>query len=198
MSKKIGLICEGGGTKAAYTCGVLQCFLDNDINFPYTVKVSAGAEVLLPFVAKQRERLRFSGVEAASDPKAIGLSPLLHEKGVFGIDYVCKFIERHEPLDYKTFMKNPTKLDIGVIIWIMIRWNIIQVDFDPEEQNLMKSILLFVFVMYTVYFQGHKCMDAGLVDMIPIEQSIPMGWKNMFLFLQKKKIILESLHLNGS
>ena len=45
------------------------------------------------FVAKQRERLRFSGVEAASDPKAIGLSPLLHEKGVFGIDYVCKLLK---------------------------------------------------------------------------------------------------------
>ena len=54
--KKIGLICEGGGTKAAYTCGVLQCFLDYDIEFPYTVGISAGAEVLLPFVAKQKDR----------------------------------------------------------------------------------------------------------------------------------------------
>ena len=34
MAEKIGLICEGGGTKAAYTCGVLQCFLDYDIEFP--------------------------------------------------------------------------------------------------------------------------------------------------------------------
>ena len=33
MAEKIGLICEGGGTKAAYTCGVLQCFLDYDIEF---------------------------------------------------------------------------------------------------------------------------------------------------------------------
>ena len=47
MKKKIGLICEGGGTKAAYTCGVLQCFLDENINFPYTVGISAGAEVLV-------------------------------------------------------------------------------------------------------------------------------------------------------
>ena len=38
MAEKIGLICEGGGTKAAYTCGVLQCFLDYDIEFPYTVE----------------------------------------------------------------------------------------------------------------------------------------------------------------
>ena len=44
MKEKIGLICEGGGTKAAYTAGVLQCFLDNNIELPYTVGISAGAD----------------------------------------------------------------------------------------------------------------------------------------------------------
>ena len=114
MSKKIGLICEGGGTKAAYTCGVLKCFLDEHIDFPYTAGISAGAEVLLPFVSKQKERLRITGVDAASDPHAIGVYPLLHERGVFGIRHVCNFIEEHAPLDYEAFMKNPTQLDIGV------------------------------------------------------------------------------------
>ena len=80
MAEKIGLICEGGGTKAAYTCGVLQCFLDYDIEFPYTVGISAGAEVLLPFVAKQKDRLRVTGVDAACESGAIGVSPLVHEK----------------------------------------------------------------------------------------------------------------------
>ena len=80
MAEKIGLICEGGGTKAAYTCGVLQCFLDYDIEFPYTVGISAGAEVLLPFVAKQKDRLRVTGVDAACESGAIGVSPLVHER----------------------------------------------------------------------------------------------------------------------
>ena len=101
MSKKIGLICEGGGTKAAYTCGVLKCFLDEHIDFPYTAGISAGAEVLLPFVSKQKERLRITGVDAASDPHAIGVYPLLHERGVFGIRHVCNFIEEHAPIGYR-------------------------------------------------------------------------------------------------
>ena len=140
MTIKTGLICEGGGTKAAYTCGVLQCFLDNDIDFPYTVGISAGAEVLLPFVSKQRERLRISGVDAASDPKAIGVSPLLHERGVFGIDHVCKFIEEHAPLDYAAFMKNPTQLDIGVYNMDTNEVEYFGKEyFDPIEQRLMKA-----------------------------------------------------------
>lgn len=191
MSKKIGLICEGGGTKAAYTCGVLQCFLDNKIEFPYTVGISAGAEVLLPFIAKQRERLRFSGVEAASDPKAIGISPLLHERGVFGINHVCKFIEEHEPLDYKAFMENPTKLDIGIYNMDNDQVEYYpKEDFDPQEQNLMKASCSLFLLTRPVYFKGHKCMDAGLVDMIPIEQSIRNGMeKHIFISTKEENYV---------
>ena len=191
MNKKIGLICEGGGTKAAYTCGVLQCFLDNNIEFPYTVGISAGAEVLLPFVSKQRERLRISGVDAASDPKAIGIHPLLHERGVFGINHVCKFIEEHAPLDYKTFMNNPTKLDIGV-------YNIDNNEveyfgknyFDPIEQRLMKASCSLFLLTRPVKFRNHTYMDAGLVDMIPIEQSIRQGMeKHVFISTKEENYV---------
>ncbi len=191
MNKKIGLICEGGGTKAAYTCGVLQCFLDNNIEFPYTVGISAGAEVLLPFVSKQRERLRISGVDAASDPKAIGIHPLLHERGVFGINHVCKFIEEHAPLDYKTFMNNPTKLDIGVY---NIDTNEVEYFgknyFDPIEQRLMKASCSLFLLTRPVKFRNHTYMDAGLVDMIPIEQSIRQGMeKHVFISTKEENYV---------
>ncbi len=191
MNKKIGLICEGGGTKAAYTCGVLQCFLDNNIEFPYTVGISAGAEVLLPFVSKQRERLRISGVDAASDPKAIGIHPLLHERGVFGINHVCQFIEEHAPLDYKTFMNNPTKLDIGVY---NIDTNEVEYFgknyFDPIEQRLMKASCSLFLLTRPVKFRNHTYMDAGLVDMIPIEQSIRQGMeKHVFISTKEENYV---------
>lgn len=187
MKKKIGLICEGGGTKAAYTCGVLQCMLDHNIEFPYTVGISAGAEVLLPYVSKQKERLRISGVDAASDPKAIGLSPLLHEHGVFGIHHVCKFIEDHAPLDYKAFMERDIQLDIGVY---NMKSNEVEYfskeAFDPKEQNLMKASCSLFLLTRPIKFNGCLYMDAGLVDMIPIEQSIRRGMKK-HVFISTKE-----------
>lgn len=191
MSKKIGLICEGGGTKAAYTCGVLQCFLDNHIEFPYCVGISAGAEVLLPFVAKQRERLRVTGVDAASDPKAIGLHPLIKERGLFGIDHVCKFIEDHAPLDYETFMKNDTKLDIGVYNMESNEVEYFSKDyFDPEEQILMKASCALFMLTRPYKFRGKLYMDAGIVDMIPIEQSIRQGMdKHVFISTKEENYV---------
>lgn len=191
MKNKIGLICEGGGTKAAYTCGVLKCFLDYDVKFPYAVGISAGAEVLLPFIANQRERLRVTGVDAACDPKAMGISPLLHERGVFGINHVCEFIEERAPLDYKAFMNNDTKLDIGVYNMDTNKVEYFSKEyFDPEEQILMKASCALFLLTRPYKFRGHTYMDAGLVDMIPIEQSIRQGMeKHVFISTKEENYV---------
>lgn len=37
------LVLEGGGLRGVFTCGVLDCFMDHHIRFPFTAGVSAGA-----------------------------------------------------------------------------------------------------------------------------------------------------------
>lgn len=43
IDSRTGLVLEGGGMRAIFTVGVLDCFMDHDIWFPYTIGVSAGA-----------------------------------------------------------------------------------------------------------------------------------------------------------
>ena len=80
MKEKIGLICEGGGTKAAYTCGVLHAFLDNGIHIPYCVGISAGAEVLLSYVEKNFKELAFF----ANKTVEFALASLGNDAGIIG------------------------------------------------------------------------------------------------------------------
>ena len=40
---KTGLVVEGGGMKCAYSAGILDKFLDDNITFSYCIGVSAGA-----------------------------------------------------------------------------------------------------------------------------------------------------------
>lgn len=173
MRNKIGLICEGGGTKTAYTCGVLEFFLEANISFPYCVGISAGAEALLPFVSKQKERLKITGIDATSDPKAIGIYPLIHERGLFGIRHVSKFIEQRAPLDYDAFIKSETKMDIGLYNMDENKVEYFSKEyFDHEEQILMQASCALFLLTRPYKFMNHKYMDAGLLDMIPIQQSI--------------------------
>lgn len=189
--KNIGLICEGGGTKGAYTSGVLQCFLDNKIYFPYAVGISAGAENLLPYVSRQRERLEITGVDAASQKGAIGIKPLIKEKGIFGINATYDFIEKHAPLDYKAFHESETQLDIGLY---NIETNKIEY-FDKsyyteEDPNLVKAACALLMLTRPYKFLGKEYMDAGLIDMIPIEQSIRKGnEKHVFISTKEENYV---------
>ena len=51
-----GLVLEGGGMKGIYTAGVLEFFLDKDIEFSSCYGVSAGACHLCSFLSKQKKR----------------------------------------------------------------------------------------------------------------------------------------------
>ena len=43
MKQKIGLVLEGGGMRGLYTAGVLDTFMENNINVDGVIGVSAGA-----------------------------------------------------------------------------------------------------------------------------------------------------------
>lgn len=43
IDDRTALVLEGGGLRGVFTCGVLDCFMDHGIRFPFTVGVSAGA-----------------------------------------------------------------------------------------------------------------------------------------------------------
>ena len=43
--EKSGLIVEGGGMKCAYSAGILDAFLDDNVTFDYCMGVSAGAAI---------------------------------------------------------------------------------------------------------------------------------------------------------
>lgn len=183
MNEHVGLICEGGGTKAAYTSGVLQCFLDQKIYFPYCVGISAGAENLLPYVSRQANRLRVTGIDSASQKNAVGLSPLIHERGIFGIEATFQYIEDRAPLDYEMFEKSETELDIGVY---NMKTNEIEyydkTYYTKDDQTLVKAACALFLLTRPYKFNQGRYMDAGLIDMIPIEQSLRHGnTKHVFI-----------------
>ncbi|WP_197061440.1 patatin-like phospholipase family protein, partial [Halobacillus sp. BBL2006] len=51
----VGLVLEGGGMRGAYTAGVLEFLLDEDIHIPFVVGASAGACNGSSYVAKQKK-----------------------------------------------------------------------------------------------------------------------------------------------
>lgn len=190
MKEKIGLICEGGGTKAAYTAGVLQCFLDNNIEFPYTVGISAGAVCLMPYVSKQRDRLRVTGVDSASRKEAVGLSPLIHEHAVFGIYSTYNYIEEMTPLDHEAYQNSKSQMDIGLYNVNTGEVEYFDKSYHEKDDILLKAACALLLLTKPVKFNNGIYMDGGLVDMIPIEQSIRQGCtKHVFISTKEENYV---------
>ena len=63
LDDKTGLVLEGGGMRGIFTAGVLDCFMDRRIRFPYVIGVSAGASNGISYASGQRGRAKFSDID---------------------------------------------------------------------------------------------------------------------------------------
>lgn len=62
--------------------------------------------------------------------------------------------------------------------------------FDPKDQILMQASCALFLLTRPYKFRGHTYMDAGLVDMIPIEQSIRAGnTKHVFISTKEENYV---------
>ena len=83
IDSRTGLVLEGGGMRAIFTVGVLDCFMDHDIWFPYTIGVSAGASNGISYASRQRGRSRFSNIDLLEKYDYIGFRHFLRGLNIF-------------------------------------------------------------------------------------------------------------------
>lgn len=76
----MALVLEGGGLRGVFTCGVLDCFMDNGISFPFTVGVSAGACNGLSYMSGQRGRAKASNIDLMDKYHYVGFKYLLTQR----------------------------------------------------------------------------------------------------------------------
>lgn len=187
MMEKVSIVAEGGGTKIAYTAGVLKCLLENEIYVPYCVGISAGAEVLLPYVSRQIKRLEVTGIDAPSQKGAVGLSAFLKEGSIFGIEATNKYIEKEAPLDFEAFYKSSTKMDTGLYNIHDHTIEYFDKSYVDASMTLIKASCALLLLAKPYTFNGKKYFDAGLVDMISVKQAEKQGCTKHLIISTKEE-----------
>ena len=72
----VGLVLEGGGTRGAYTSGVLDVFSENEIQFRNIYGVSAGACNALSYISGQTKRNFDIFYHYLADPRYLSVKSL--------------------------------------------------------------------------------------------------------------------------
>lgn len=175
MKNKVGLVLEGGGMRAIYTAGVLDYFLENKIEFKYIVGVSAGVACGLNYVSRQVGRQKEIAQKSAHDKNVVGIQCWLKTRSYFNLEYLYNELPKQIYFDQETFAKSPVKFLAGC-------FNVEtgKVDYFDKD-DMVKSIKPIIatsslpLLSKMVTIKGHKYLDGGIKESIPIDQSMRDG-----------------------
>ena len=184
-----GLVLEGGGLRGVFTCGVLDCFMDHGIRFPFTVGVSAGACNGLSYMSGQRGRAKASNIDLMEKHHYIGFRYLLTQRCIMDFKLLFEdFPERIIPYDYDAYFSNPDR-------FIMVTTNCLTGKAEYlEEKSSSKRVMEIVrassslpFVSPITYVDGTPMLDGGISDSIPIEYAMKQGYDKLVVILTRNK-----------
>jgi len=177
-----GVIFEGGGMRGAYTAGVIDAFIENDVEFATVYGVSSGACHATTYLSKQFGRARKIIVDYAHDKRYFSFSSLLKTGNMFGIEFIFKTLTHElEPYDFETANNSKSIFYVGAInIKTAKSEYFIIKDMDAEYQTLAATMALPI-ISRPVKLNGNKYLDGGIVDSLPIQRAIDDGCKKIVM-----------------
>lgn len=189
IDQNSGLVLEGGGLRGVFTCGVLDCFMDHGIRFPFAVGVSAGACNGLSYMSGQRGRAKASNIDLMDEHHYIGFRYLLTQRCIMDFKLLFEdFPERIIPYDYDTYFSNPDR-------FVMVTTNCLTGKAEYfEEKSSSKRVMDIVrassslpFVSPITYVDGVPMLDGGIADSIPVEYALSQGYERLVVILTRNK-----------
>ena len=182
-----GLILEGGGMRGVYTAGVLDAFLEENIEFSSIYGVSAGSCHACSYMSKQKGRAYRVNVDYLDDPNYCGVKSYLKTGNVFGADMLYSQIPNVlDPFDYEEFEKYPGKF-FAVLTNLETREpEYIRVKDLKKQMWAVRASSSLPLVSKTLVVKGRHYLDGGIADSIPIRRSIEAGNEKNVVILTRE------------
>lgn len=190
---KASLILEGGGMKGIYTAGVLDFFLDNNIEFSQCYGVSAGACHMCSYLSKQRKRAYQISVDYIDQKAYCSVESLVKTGDMFGADMCYELIPDYlNPYDYDAFDKYEGKAYAVVTNIETGKAEYMRLDDMRNDIIVVRASSSMPLVSKNVRIGNGLYLDGGISDSIPIARSIYDGYlKNVVVMTKEEGYIRE-------
>ena len=181
---KAGLVLEGGAMRGMYTAGVVDAFLDEQIDVDGIVGVSAGACFGCNLFSKQRGRVLRYNTRFMRDPRNVSLLSLITTGDIVNRKFAYYVI----PTKYDVFDEAAFEAHGGEY-WVVVT----NVETGKPEYIRMHNLLRDIeamrasasmpFVSRMVPLNGKKYLDGGISDSIPVRAAMEMGYDKLIVVL---------------
>lgn len=189
INNDTALVLEGGGMRGVFTCGVLDCFMDHQIRFPYTIGVSAGACNGLSYISRQRGRAKYSNIDLLDKYNYIGLRHLLRKRNIMDFDLLfTEFPEHILPYDYDAYFSSPERYEMVTTNCLTGEANYFEEKSDKKRLiDIVRASSTLPFVCPITYVDEIPMLDGGIVDSIPLQRAMDEGYASYVVVLTRNK-----------
>jgi predicted patatin/cPLA2 family phospholipase len=186
---KSGLVLEGGGTRAIYTSGVLDAFMEHNITFPYVIGVSAGSCNGASFLGKSIHRQHDITINYSGDKRYMGLGNMLKTGEFLGSEWIFNDLSYDiSPLDQDTYDKSNSVFCCVVTNAQTGKAEYLYPD-SLRERGCAEIRASCSLPIATKGYEigGQLYFDGGLVDSIPLKRAIDDGCQKSVVILTQHK-----------
>ena len=188
--RKTGLVLEGGGMRGVFTSGVLDAFMKYDLYFNYVVAVSAGACNGLSYMSRQPRRARMSNIDMLVKYDYIGLRHLVTQGCIFDPELLYdRFPNELIPYDYDTYFSSPSTFEMVVTNCSTGRAEYLTEKGGNRQRllDICRASSSLPYVSQIINVDGQPYLDGGIVDSIPVEHAIAVGYEHNLLILTRNR-----------
>lgn len=185
---KHGLVLEGGAMRGVFTAGILDVFLEQNVQFDVCYGVSAGACLACSHLCCQKGRGYAVMTDYLDNKDYCSLSSLIRTGDLFGAEFLYHTIpEKLYPIDNEAFQKNSTEFHCVVTNCITGRAEYPIVSDMFSDVDLIRASSSLPLVSRMVEINDNKYLDGGIADPIPVQEAIAQGCDRVIVILTRER-----------
>ncbi|WP_034453077.1 patatin-like phospholipase family protein [Butyrivibrio sp. AE2032] len=183
------LVVEGGAFRGLYNQGVMDFFMENNLNFECVIGVSAGAMAALNYASGQIGRSARCNLTYRHDSEYIGAQAIIQAHSPLNIDFALRPDEKLGlgTLDENTFydpqrrfIAVATDCDTGKPVY-----------FEKGKcKDILKAIKASASMPYVspmVEVDEKRCLDGGCSCHIPYRWALEQGYENIVVIKTRER-----------
>ncbi len=175
--------------RGMFTCGVIDVFMENGIDFEAACGISAGAVFGCNFKSRQSGRPIRYNKKFSRDPRYCSIRSWIRTGDLYGEDFCYRQLpDELDPFDKETFRKNPMKFYVGATD-LKTGKAVFYRCTDGGEKDLkwMRASASMPLVSRIVKVDGYELLDGGIADSVPYRYMEKLGYtKNVIILTQPK------------
>lgn len=173
---RLALVLEGGGLRGIFTAGVLDFFLENEIEVDNCIGVSAGAVLGASYMSKQHRRGYTAIADHIDKREYASFYNWVKTGNFFEVQYSYHVIpEKYNPFDNEAFKDNKTEFQAVITNCETGKAEYPEIKDAIKEIDILRASASLPFLAKTVQLNGKDYLDGGVSDPVPLKYSIEKG-----------------------